>query len=208
MPAGRRERKKAETRQLLADVAADLFAEHGFDGVSIADVARRADVSDQTVYNYFPAKHDLALDRAEAIRERLHGLVVGRPAGSSPADALRVVADEDIERQRRADLRAARGQFFALCISSPVVRRFGLEVRDQQVDTLRSAIVGTTSGLDEALAHVHAAGLVAVLQFVGDRIGRSTVRGEFSDAEADELTRDAHRAFDSLAAHFALLTAG
>ncbi|MHC1559126.1 TetR/AcrR family transcriptional regulator [Actinomycetospora sp. C-140] len=198
--AGLRERKKAETRQRIADAAARLFAEHGFDAVAIADVARAADVAEQTVYNYFPAKHDLALDRAEAIRRRLHALVVDRPTGSTPAAALRVIATEDIERHRGADPREARGQFFALCISSPVVRRFGLEVRDQQVATIRDALAATDPDLDVVLAHLHAAALVAALQLVGDHIGRRVVHGE--DPDDDDLDRIAQTAFDDLDRRF------
>lgn len=47
---GLRERKKARTRQLIADAAARLFAERGYENVAVSDVAREADVSEQTVY--------------------------------------------------------------------------------------------------------------------------------------------------------------
>lgn len=204
---GLRQRKKAETRQRIADAAAHLFAARGFDAVSIADVARSVDVSEQTVYNYFPAKHDLALDRAEAIRHRLHTLVATRPADSTPAAALRVVAVEDIERYRRADPREARGEFFALCVTSAVVRRFGLEVRDQQAETIRDAIAATNPELDAVLAHLHAAALVAALTLVGDHIGRGVLRGDVPASGADELARIAQIAFDGLDSQFHLLHA-
>ena len=50
---GLRERKKARTRRVIADAAARLFAERGYERVAVRDVAREAEVSDQTVYNYF-----------------------------------------------------------------------------------------------------------------------------------------------------------
>ena len=53
---GLRELKKARTRQHIADTAARLFAEHGYENVAVTDVAREAEVAEQTVYNYFPAK--------------------------------------------------------------------------------------------------------------------------------------------------------
>jgi AcrR family transcriptional regulator len=195
---GLRERKKAETRQRIADVAAHLFATQGFDGVAMTDVARAADVSEQTVYNYFPAKHDLALDRADAIRQRLHDLVVDRPAGTSPALALQVVAFEDVARARTDDLAEQRGQFFALCVGSPVVRRFGLGVRDEQA-AVRAALAVTDPSLHPGLAHVHAAALVAVLQFVGDAIGAAALRGERPE---DTLEDAARIAFADLDTHF------
>lgn len=199
---GLRQRKKKETRQRIADAAAHLFAEHGFDAVSIAEVARAADVSEQTVYNYFPAKHDLALDRAEEIRVRLHDLVTRRPSGSSPAAALRLVASEDIERHRRSDHREARGVFFALCVTSPVVRRFGLEVRDHQVEAVRDAIATTNPGVDAVLAHLHASALVSALALLGDHIGRSIVDGDVSAERVEELDRLARTAFDDLDRQF------
>jgi len=78
---GLRERKKAETRRRIADIATGLFMIHGFDRVTVADVARAADVSVNTVFNYFKTKEDLFFDRqrefterhAAAFRDRLPG---------------------------------------------------------------------------------------------------------------------------------------
>ena len=53
---GLREIKKARTRRHIAATAARLFAERGYEHVAVADVARAAEVAEQTVYNYFPAK--------------------------------------------------------------------------------------------------------------------------------------------------------
>lgn len=73
-----RERKKAETRQRIADVATRMFVERGFDDVTISEIAEAAGVSKVTVFNYFPRKEDIFFDRfpqahdllAEAVRER------------------------------------------------------------------------------------------------------------------------------------------
>lgn len=203
---GLRERTKAETRQRIADVAAHLFAERGFDDVAMTDVARAADVAEQTVSDYFPAKTDLVLDGAEAIRQRLHDLVLHRDADASPAQALQVVASEDIGRARTDDLAEQRGQFFALCVSSHVVRRFGLEVRDEQVAMVRAALAFTDPDLHPGLAHVHAAALVAVLHLVGDTIGGAVVRGDLPPDVGDALEETARLAFADLDAHYRRLS--
>ncbi|TWD82262.1 TetR family transcriptional regulator [Kribbella amoyensis] len=72
---GRRERKKRQTRQAISDVATELFLARGFDAVTVAEVAKAADVAVQTVFNHFPTKEDLFFDEdswwagpAEAIR--------------------------------------------------------------------------------------------------------------------------------------------
>lgn len=88
MTEGLRERKKRRTRQHLSDVATGLFVERGFDAVTIAEIARAADVSVNTVYNYFPAKEDLFLDRGSGIVDRLSRYVRGRDVGESAADAV------------------------------------------------------------------------------------------------------------------------
>jgi AcrR family transcriptional regulator len=74
----RRARKKAQTRELIRSVAHRLFGQQGFDSVTIADVAREADVAVQTVFNHFATKEELFFDGrtpwvdapAEAVRSR------------------------------------------------------------------------------------------------------------------------------------------
>ncbi|HXD71359.1 MAG TPA: TetR family transcriptional regulator [Gaiellales bacterium] len=78
---GLRERKKARTRELIAETARTLFAERGFEAVTVAEVARAADVSQQTVFNYFPTKEDLVFWRLEAFEAELLGAIRDRPAG-------------------------------------------------------------------------------------------------------------------------------
>jgi AcrR family transcriptional regulator len=63
---GLRERKKRLMRQQLSDTATRMFMEHGFDAVRVADVAEACGVSEKTVFNYFPSKESLVLDRLEA----------------------------------------------------------------------------------------------------------------------------------------------
>src|SRR6266550_271889 len=82
--SGLRERRKARTRQLIADTAARLFAEFGYERVAVSDVAREAEVAEQTVYNYFPTKEQLVLDREEATENELSRLIRSRPSAISP----------------------------------------------------------------------------------------------------------------------------
>jgi AcrR family transcriptional regulator len=78
---GLRERKKQRTRELLSETARSLFTEHGFEQVSVADIAREAEVSEQTVFNYFPSKEDLVYSGLEAFEEQLLAAIRERPAG-------------------------------------------------------------------------------------------------------------------------------
>ena len=78
---GLRELKKEQTRQHIADTAWQLFVDRGFDQVSVAQVARAAQVAEATVFNYFPSKEDLFYSRLESFWTRLAAEVSARPPG-------------------------------------------------------------------------------------------------------------------------------
>jgi AcrR family transcriptional regulator len=85
---GLRERKKLQTRQLIAETARRLFAERSFESVTVADVARAADVSEATVFNYFPTKEDLFYSGLEAFEEELLTAIRERDPGESALAAF------------------------------------------------------------------------------------------------------------------------
>ena len=60
---GLRERKKKRTHETILNAALALFVEHGFDQVSITQVADAAEVSRRTLFSYFPTKEDLVTFR-------------------------------------------------------------------------------------------------------------------------------------------------
>ena len=87
-PPGLRERKKQQTRQLLSQTARRLFTERGFEQVSIAEIARAADVSEQTVFNYFPTKEDLVFSGLEVFEAQLLAAIRERAPGQTVIDAF------------------------------------------------------------------------------------------------------------------------
>jgi AcrR family transcriptional regulator len=80
---GMRERKKQRTRQLIRDTAVRLFMERGFDQVTIAEIAREADISEATVFNHFRSKEDLVYGQMEAFEQELLEAVRDRSPGQS-----------------------------------------------------------------------------------------------------------------------------
>ena len=87
-PLGLRERKKAETRQHIAATARQLFGARGFDDVTVAEVAVAADVSEATVFNYFPSKEDLFYSGLEAFEASMLEAIRERPPGESALAAF------------------------------------------------------------------------------------------------------------------------
>lgn len=88
---GLRELKKRRTRRRIADVALALFAERGFDRVPVAEVARRAEVSEATVFNYFRTKEDLIYGGMTAFGDTLLTALRTRPPGQPVLAAFRAV---------------------------------------------------------------------------------------------------------------------
>jgi AcrR family transcriptional regulator len=86
---GLRERKKAQTRELIAATARRLFEERGFDAVTVAEVARQAEVAEKTVFNYFATKEDLFYGRLEEFEEELLAAIRERENGQSVIAAFR-----------------------------------------------------------------------------------------------------------------------
>ena len=110
---GLRERKKRQTRQAIAEAAHRLFAERGFDAVTVAEVAREADVSEGTVFNYFPAKEDLFYGQMETFEAALVEAVRTRAPDESVLAAFRrfvLERSKGLETEERADVivKAAR----------------------------------------------------------------------------------------------------
>ncbi|MEU9483718.1 TetR/AcrR family transcriptional regulator [Streptomyces decoyicus] len=123
MAEGLRERKKRQTRQYISDVATGMFMERGFDAVTIAEVAEAADVSVNTVYNYFPAKEDLFFDRSKGVMDRLSRFVRGRPAGESAAAAVLRELREEVEAvSPRVGLMEGYDQFMRVVHGAPTLK--------------------------------------------------------------------------------------
>jgi AcrR family transcriptional regulator len=87
-PTGLRARKKARTRDAIADAAISLFLAHGFDQVSVNDIAAAAEVSKPTLFRYFASKEDLVLHRFADHKGEAARVVRGRQPGISPVTAL------------------------------------------------------------------------------------------------------------------------
>jgi AcrR family transcriptional regulator len=178
---GLRQRKKQRTRELLSDTARKLFAERGFERVSIAEIARVAELSEATVFNYFPTKEDLVYSGFAAFEERLLGAIRDRRRGQSVIEAFGefileprgFLAETDDERA---------GELVA--VTRMIAASPALQAREQQVlarytDALAELIASETPAgpndlrpyaVANALIGVHA----ALIAYVRQRVASGT----------------------------------
>jgi AcrR family transcriptional regulator len=127
---GLRERKKQRTRQLIAETARQLFVEHGFDKVPVAWVARAAEVSEATVFNYFPTKEDLVFQGMEAFEAELLQAVRDRPAGEPAAAAFGRFVTEPRGVLATQDEQTAR---YLLGVSNMIAGSPALQAREREI---------------------------------------------------------------------------
>jgi AcrR family transcriptional regulator len=166
---GLRERKKRLMRQQLSDTATRLFMERGFDGVRVAEIAEACGVSEKTVFNYFPAKESLILDRLEATMAAVRAGLAD--PGVPPLRAVLRILDEELTAMTSwlaaqgdpALASAAIRRFGTLIWETPALRAYQSDVMDQ-VTAMAAAILAGRAGLrpDDPEPQIAAAALLGL----------------------------------------------
>jgi AcrR family transcriptional regulator len=139
---GLRARKKQRTHQLIAQTAWRLFAARGFEQVTVAEIATEAEVSEATVFNYFPTKEDLIFHRMQAFEEELLSAISDRPAGESIVQAFGRFAIQARGYLASDDKRATEGMREAARIisGSPALLARQRQIFERYTDTLAAVI--------------------------------------------------------------------
>jgi AcrR family transcriptional regulator len=194
MPTGLRERKKQQTRELIAETARGLFAQRGFEAVTVAEIARAADVSTQTVFNYFPTKEDLVYWRLESFEAELLATIRDRPPGESALTAFGrfVRAPRGMLGNPDAQARERLAAVTRMIVESP-----SLLAREQQI------FAGYTRDLAELLggdiaAQVAANAMIGVHRALVDFTRARVVDGARHPALAGEVRAQADTALGLL----------
>jgi len=196
---GLRERKKRQTRELLTDTANRLFAERGFDAVTVAEIARTANVSEVTVFNYFPTKEDLFFGGMQFFEEKLLDAVRTRAPGESVLEAFRrpvlagfpVLADEE----RIRSIVAAR----SLISASPSLEAHEREIVARYTRLLAEQLAeeaGTKPGDVEVMGVASA--LMGVQRAVADYVRSSVLAGRRGPKLVADARSQAVRGFERL----------
>ncbi len=135
-PSGRRERKKAATRQKIADTALRLFLDRGYDAVGIRDVAAEADVAVTTVFSHFASKEALVFERDEDFEQGLTRAVTGRAPHEPLIPALR----REIHAMVRHCTADSAAPIWRMIDESPALRQFEESMRLRHAESLATAI--------------------------------------------------------------------
>ncbi|THA31819.1 TetR family transcriptional regulator [Streptomyces sp. A1277] len=196
---GLRERKKIETRRRLLAQATKLFAERGFDQVSVAEIAEAADVSKMTVFNYFDSKEDLVFAPMEEHIGDAARIVRDRAPGESAVAAMRRHFLAAVERRDpsvgMSDFPVALGLVRLIQRTPALLTRahaFFVRTLDELTDVL------IEEGEEPAIARVVASQLLGTRNALITENHRRLLAGESADAVAADAVMLAGRGFDLL----------
>ncbi|HXC78771.1 MAG TPA: helix-turn-helix domain-containing protein [Candidatus Acidoferrum sp.] len=196
---GLRERKKRQTRQLIFDAAKRLFAERGFDSVTVAEIARAAEVSEVTVFNYFPTKEDLFYGGMQFFEEQLIDAVRTRARGQSAVGAFRNRLLEGADRLASRETVAAIKKGALAISKSPALVARERDIVDRYTRQLALVLAGETGARDDDVEALSAAGaLMAVHRMLVDRARKHVLAGRRGSELVEDYRSQARRAFRRL----------
>ncbi|MFF5345756.1 TetR/AcrR family transcriptional regulator [Streptomyces althioticus] len=188
-PSGRRERKKAATRQKIADTALRLFLERGYDAVGIRDVAAEADVAVTTVFSHFASKEALVFERDADFERRLARAVTDRGPGAPLVPALR----EEMLALVRHCLDDEAAPVWRMIDASPALREYESTMRLRHAETLAAALAAEPGAPGGATA------CRAVARFVVDAFALAR-EADDPETAVDEIFRMVEAAWEAAGA--------
>jgi AcrR family transcriptional regulator len=193
------ERGGPQTRERIARIASKLFLDRGFDNVTVAEIAREAGVSSVTVFNHFPRKEDLFLDRAVDASDLLWSAVRERPTGVDVLDSLQkatmALADE---RHALSGLADRAAPFFRTVAASPALIARAQELALDLERTLAGELAADPAFEGDAalLAALFIAGYRTVLVETAGRV----LAGDDPEGLVDDHRARLERLFSALRA--------
>jgi len=196
---GLRERKKHQTRQLIFQTAARLFAARGFDAVTVAEVARAADVSEMTVFNYFPTKEDLFFAGMQFFEERLLEAVRGRAEGVPALAAFRRLIVDGCSRLAAKENTEMIAKAAALIGGSPALQAREREIVARYTQRLADLLAAETGAPpDDVEPQGVASALMGTQRALVGYVRSSVLAGRRGPRLAADTRSQARRAFARL----------
>ena len=198
---GLRERKKAETRRRIADVAARMFVDRGYENVRMIDIAQAAAISEPTLYNYFPTKEHLIFDRDREFEELILQAVLRLPRGQTLAESLRGNALAFLD-----EISPGIGKpswVPASVAAGPELRRIWLEIDARCADALTEVLIKKEKGrLTRPAAKVMARSMVALFAVIVEGAGERDVAGRSRHVIVQEMRAAVDAAVETIQSGF------
>jgi AcrR family transcriptional regulator len=198
---GLRERKKQQTRERIAETARELFAQRGFENVPVAEIARAADVSEQTVFNYFPTKEDLVYWQLGAFEDELLATIREREPGESALDAFGrfLLAQRGLLGRQDPEARERLAKITRMIAESPALIAREQQIFARYTDSL-AALLADELGADPADARpwVAANAMMGMHRAVVDYARRRVMEGARHPTLSREVRRRAEQALAQL----------
>jgi AcrR family transcriptional regulator len=196
---GLRERKKQQTRQAIVEAAQQLFARRGFDAVTVAEIARKANVSEGTVFNYFPTKEEIFYGGMEAFEAQLIGAVRERAPGVSILDAFRRFVLDGTARLARDDVAELIANAARIVTASSSLRAREREIVAHSTDELAELIAAETGArAGDVEPRAVAAALMGVQRALVDYVRGAVLAGVHGPKLARDAKAQGRRAFARL----------
>jgi AcrR family transcriptional regulator len=198
---GLRERKKRKTRELIAETARQLFAERGFEQVTVTEIAREAEVSPATVFNYFPTKEDLFYSRLEAFEDELLTAIRERAAGQSVVDAFAgfLLGQGGVLTMDAPEADEQLRTITRIITESPALLARERQVFDRYAQTLAALLAEETGAEpDDSVPRVVANALLGLHRALIDQVRREALAGTPAAEIRDGVRAGAERAIAQL----------
>ncbi|MET7337967.1 TetR/AcrR family transcriptional regulator [Nonomuraea sp. NPDC005650] len=210
MEEGLRERKKRETRQRIADMAMGLFMAKGFDNVTVAEIARVADVSVNTVFNYFGTKEDLFADRQDVAIDLAPQVLREREPGESLVGAFRRDFFDALDtRHWRYGLSQGSDVFARIVGEAPSLVAKLREMHEKREDALTRALADELEAdADDLTPRLVATHILNTTRILTHSSVRRQLAGEQWESIEPDLRAQADKAFDLLESGIGDLLAG
>jgi AcrR family transcriptional regulator len=192
---GLRERKKAQSRLAISDVATKMFIERGFDAVTVAEVAAAANVSVATIFNYFETKEELFFDREGDVIEAQRRFILERKVGETITSALHREFLTGIDAGVPQLMEHGASFLRTIDGSSALRARLRLGFEKGEASLAETIAEETQAAAGDPTPQLVAAMVVAIQRTLMETAGAAALRGDAVASTKRRLRQTCDRAF-------------
>lgn len=198
---GLRARKKRECRRKIAAEAERLFRERGYRQVRMIDIAEAAEVSEPTLYNYFPTKEHLIFDMDQELEGRIVGCIKDLAPGKDLVEAVRKEALGFLDDLSRSSAGKATGIPESV-LQGEALERVWLQMNSRMAYRVAETIqAGSKPKVPRAAALILGRSIVAVFAVVLEEYGTGRLQGKTAERLRREIRISVNQTLGGLSAN-------